>query len=147
MKPTVVVRATSLFMQRNISLWLSTTHPASLLAAALDNACLSVSIHGILILFLCLERGGRGSGATGILWMLLFTGDWSRPNSGRLGLLLWNRPQIICPQCHIQQPQSSGLPFLRDTTPCWCGLCSCWLHSWAGELMKRRKGAWDYHSG
>lgn len=43
------------------------------MAAEIDNGCLSVSIHGILILFLCLEKqGGRGrergrSGATGIL--------------------------------------------------------------------------------
>ena len=58
----VVVKGTSPFMQRNISLWLSTRHPASLAAAARDNACLSVSIHGILILFLCLEKGGGGGG-------------------------------------------------------------------------------------
>lgn len=79
---------------------------ASLVSATWDNGFLSVSIHGILILFLCLEReGGRGTVAAGILWMLLFTRDWSGPNSGPLGLLRWNRPQIICPQCHIQQPQ------------------------------------------
>ncbi len=58
MTPAVVVKGTLPFMQGNISLWLSTRHPASLGAAALDNACLSVSIHGILILFLCLEREG-----------------------------------------------------------------------------------------
>lgn len=50
------------------------------------------------------------------------------------------RPQIICPLCHIQQPQSSGLPFLRDTTPYCCGLCSRWPRSRAGELMKRSMG-------
>lgn len=45
----------------NISLWLSAKHPASLVSAVLDNTRLSVSIHGILILFLCLGRqGGPG---------------------------------------------------------------------------------------
>lgn len=42
-------------MQRNISSGFFTRHPAPLAAAVLDNACLSVSIHGILILFLCLH--------------------------------------------------------------------------------------------
>lgn len=55
MTPSAMVgRGILPFMQRNISLWLSTRHPVSLVAAVLDNACLSVYIHGILILFLCL---------------------------------------------------------------------------------------------
>lgn len=62
MTPTAVVKGTLPFMQRNISLWLSTRHPVSLVAAALDNACLSVYIHGILILFLCLGWGSVGGG-------------------------------------------------------------------------------------
>lgn len=63
MTPIVLVQQTSTFMQASISLWLSMKCPASLHTAALDNAFLSVSIHGILILFLCLEREGgvRGS--------------------------------------------------------------------------------------
>lgn len=60
MTPTAAVRGTLPFMHRNISLWLSTRHPVSLLAAAPDNACLSVYIHGILILFLCLGWGSGG---------------------------------------------------------------------------------------
>lgn len=64
MTPTAAVKGTLPSMHRNISLWLSTRHPVSLLAAVPDNACLSVYIHGILILFLCL---GWGSGGTGLL--------------------------------------------------------------------------------
>lgn len=136
----------SVHVEIDFSLCFLMRRPGRLVPAAVENARLSVSIHGILILFLCLEREGVGWGDR-ILWMLLFTGEWSRPNSEPPWLLLRNRPQIICPQCHIQQPQSSGLPFLRDTTPRWCGLCSCWLHSWAGELMKRHGDGWDYYSG
>ncbi len=62
MTPAVVVKRTVPFRRRNISLWLSTRHPASPVTAALDNARLSVSIHGILILFLCLERKGGVKG-------------------------------------------------------------------------------------
>lgn len=66
MTPAAVVKGTLPFMQRNISLWLSARHPVSLIAAVLDNACLSVYIHGILILFLCLGWGnGGGSGGGG----------------------------------------------------------------------------------
>lgn len=127
-------------MQRNISFWLSTKHPVSLVAAALDNACLSVYIHGILILFLCLGWwAAGGDGNTAECLSSQETEVW-RLNSGLPGLLLPERPQIICPLRHIQQPQSSGLPFLRATAPCCCGLCSRWPRSRAGELMKRSMG-------
>lgn len=66
-------------MQENISLWLSARHPVCLAAVQPDNACLSIYIRGILILFLCLGWGRGGLGA-GILWMLLFTGDRSKAN-------------------------------------------------------------------
>lgn len=125
---------------RNISFWLSTKHPVSLVAAALDNACLSVYIHGILILFLCLGcRAAGGDRNTAECLSSQETEVW-RLNPGLPGLLLPERPQIICPLRHIQQPQSSGLPFLRATAPCCCGLCSRWPRSRAGELMKRSMG-------
>lgn len=58
MTAAVLVKGTSPFMRGIFSSGFLTRHPASLVAAVLDNACLSVSIHGILILFLCLQREG-----------------------------------------------------------------------------------------
>lgn len=127
-------------MQRNISFWLSTSHPVSLFTAVLDNACLSVYIHGILIPFLCLGWWVAGGDRNTAECLSLQETEVWRPNLRLQGLLLPERPQIICPLCHIQQPQSCGLPFLRATAPCYCGLCSHWPHSQAGELMKRSIG-------
>lgn len=127
-------------MQRNIFFWLDTRHPVSLDVAVLDNACLSVYIHGILILFLCLGwRMAGGDRNTAECFSSQETEVW-RPSSELPALLLPERPQIICPLRHIQQPQSCGLPFLRATAPYRCGLCSRWPRSQAGELMKRSIG-------
>jgi len=88
-----------------------------------DNARLSVT----LILCLCPERGGRGGGNRNTVNASLHGRlKEAEPRTGR-GARSENRPQIIRPRCHIQQPQASGLPFFwRDAaSPAGrCGFCS-----------------------
>lgn len=91
-----------IILQENISLWLSARHPVSLAAAQPDNACLSIYIHGILILFLCLGWGGEQGWGQGYCECFSSRETDVRPSRLRLG----KRPQTTRPQCHIQQPRS-----------------------------------------
>lgn len=74
-------------------------------------------------------KGGRN---TAECFSLQETLVW-KDDLGLLGLLLPDRPQIICPLCHIQQPQSCGLPISK-------GYCSLLL--WFVILLTPFTGWW-----
>lgn len=124
----------------NISLWLSARHPVSIAAVQPDNACLSIYIRGILILFLCLGWGRGGLGA-GILWMPLFTGDRSKASQ----TLAWKKTTDYTSS--VPHPTATILLDLLSegyySLLVWeGGLCSLWLRSWLGEMIKRWRKTW-----